>query len=312
MASIARIENALLAAVAGAIGPGCPPRLAAAVRHAVFPGGARIRPQLCLAVARACGDDQPALADAAAVAVELLHCASLVHDDLPCFDDAPLRRGQASVHSAFGERLAVLTGDALIVMASQVLAQAGSGGHGTDGTGSTPAEPPCAARASRALQLMLTIHAGVGMPGGIVAGQAWECEPRVALREYQRLKTGSLFAAATVSGAQAAGGDAEAWRALGECLGEAYQVADDIRDVIADPEHLGKPIGQDVALGRPSVATEEGLDAAMRLFQRLVAGAVAAVPVCRGAPMLRALVRAESERLVPPAMWAEQRLRAVA
>ncbi|MCY7315529.1 MAG: polyprenyl synthetase family protein [Rubrivivax sp.] len=294
MAAIARIEDALLAAVAGAIGPGCPPRLAAALRHAVFPGGARIRPQLCLAVARACGDDQPALADAAGVAVELLHCASLVHDDLPCFDDAPLRRGQASVHSAFGERLAVLAGDALIVLASDTLARAAS-------------DFP-----QRALQLMRTIHAGVGMPAGIVAGQAWECEPRVALRQYQRLKTGSLFAAATVAGAQAAGGACEDWRALGECLGEAYQVADDIRDVIADPEHLGKPIGQDVALGRPSVATEQGLDAAMALFHRLVAAAVAAVPACRGAPMLRALVRAESERLVPPALWTEQRLRAVA
>ena len=293
MASIERIEHALLAAVAGSIGPGCPPKLAAAVRHAVFPGGARIRPQLCLAVARACGDDQPGLSDAAAVAVELLHCASLVHDDLPCFDDAPVRRGQASVHSAYGERLAVLTGDALIVLASQLLVQAGH------------------AAPDRALQVMQTINAGVGMPGGIVAGQAWECEPRVALREYQRLKTGALFAAATVSGAQAAGGDAEAWRALGECLGEAYQVADDIRDVIADPEHLGKPIGQDVALGRPSVATEQGLDAAMRIFQRLVAGAISAVPECRGAPMLRALVRAESERLVPPALFAEKRLHAV-
>ena len=294
MASIARIENSLLAALAASAGPGCPPKLAAAVRHAVFPGGARIRPQLCLAVARACGDGQPELADAAAAAVELLHCASLVHDDLPCFDDAPTRRGQSSVHSAYGERLAVLAGDALIVMSQQVLARAGR------------FEP------LRALQIMQTIGAGVGMPGGIVAGQAWECEPRVALREYQRLKTGALFAAATVSGAQAAGGDAESWRALGDCLGEAYQVADDIRDVIANPEALGKPIGQDVALGRPSVATEEGLGAAMRIFQRLVADAIAAVPECRGAPMLRALVRAESERLVPSAVMAQQRLHAVA
>ena len=218
MASMARIENALLAAVAASVGPGCPPKLASAVRHAVFPGGARIRPQLCLAVARACGDDHPELADAAAVAIELLHCASLVHDDLPCFDDAPLRRGQASVHCAFGERLAVLAGDALIVMSTQVLVRAA-------------AEVP-----DRLLRVMQTIGEGVGMPGGIVAGQAWECEPRVTLREYQRLKTGALFTAATVSGAQAAGGDAEAWRALGDCLGEAYQVADDIRDVIANPE----------------------------------------------------------------------------
>jgi len=290
MASVARIENVLLAAVAASVGPGCPPKLAAAVRHAVFPGGARIRPQLCLAVARACGDDQPELADAAAAAIELLHCASLVHDDLPCFDDAPVRRGQASVHCAFGERLAVLAGDALIVMSTHVLVRAG------------------VAAPHRLLQVMQTIGEGVGMPGGIVAGQAWECEPRVSLREYQRLKTGALFSAATVSGAQAAGGDAEAWRALGDCLGEAYQVADDIRDVIANPETLGKPIGQDVLLGRPSVATEQGLDAAMRIFQRLVAGAIQSVPECRGAPMLRALVRAESERLVPPALFAQQQM----
>ena len=293
MPSIARIENTLHAALATTAGPGCPPKLAAAVRHAVFPGGARIRPQLCLAVARACGDDQPELADAAAASVELLHCASLVHDDMPCFDDAPLRRGQPSVHSAFGERLAVLTGDALIILAFQVLARAG------------------AAAPQRLVPLMETISSGVGMPGGIVAGQAWECEPRVSLREYQRLKTGALFAAATIAGAQAAGGDAEAWRALGERLGEAYQVADDIRDVIASPEHIGKPIGRDIALGRPSIATEQGLDNAVRVFERLVAGAADAIPDCRGAPMLRALVRAESERLVPKALLA-QPLKAVA
>ena len=106
-----------------------PPLLAAAMRHAVFPGGARIRPQLCLAVARACGDAHPALADAAAAAIELLHCASLVHDDLPCFDDAATRRGQPSVHAAYGERLAVLAGDALIVLAFQTLAAAARAGH---------------------------------------------------------------------------------------------------------------------------------------------------------------------------------------
>jgi geranylgeranyl diphosphate synthase type II len=293
MPSVARIENTLLAAVGDAAGPGCPPRLAAAVRHAVFPGGARIRPQLTLAVARACGDDQPELTDAAAAAIELMHCASLVHDDLPCFDDAPTRRGQPSVHCAYGERLAVLAGDALIVLAFQVLAKAG-------------ANAP-----QRMAPLLHTLATGVGMPGGIVAGQAWECEPRVSLREYHRLKTGALFSAATVAGAQAAGGDAEAWRALGDRLGEAYQVADDIRDVIDNPETLGKPTGQDLALGRPSVASEHGLERALQIFQRLVQSATDAVPECRGAPMLRALVRSEGERLVPPSMW-QRPLRAVA
>jgi geranylgeranyl diphosphate synthase, type II len=294
MATQARIENALRAALEAATGPGCPPRLLAAVHHAVFPGGARIRPQLTVAVARACGDDQPALTDAAAAAVELLHCASLVHDDLPCFDDAPLRRGQASVHSAYGERLAVLTGDALIVSAFEVLARAG------------------AAHPARLAPLLRTVAVGVGMPSGIVAGQAWECEPRVALREYQRLKTGALFTAATRAGALAAGGDADAWAGLGDCLGEAYQVADDIRDVAANPDWLGKPIGQDLALGRPSVALEKGMDAALAQFEGLVLDAIEAVPECRGAPLLRALVRAEAERLVPPSLRASPALRAVA
>jgi geranylgeranyl diphosphate synthase type II len=281
MAADVRIENALESALAHAHGPGCPPQLMAAVRHAVFPGGARIRPQLCLAVARACGDDRPQLSEAAATAIELLHCASLVHDDLPCFDDAPVRRGQPSVHSAFGERLAVLAGDGLIVVAFQVLARAG-------------AQAP-----DRLVHLLTTIAGSVGMPGGIVAGPAWECESRVSISQYHREKTGSLFAAATVAGAQAAGGDAEAWRGLGEWLGEAYQAADDIRDVVADAQQLGKPIGRDAALGRPSVARERGLPSAMRHFDALVRNAVEAVPECRGAPMLRALVRSESERLVP-------------
>ena len=98
------------------------------MRHAVFPGGARFRPELCLATAAACGDAHPALADAAAAAVELLHCASLVYDDLPCFDDAPIRRGHATVHTAFSEELAILAGNALIVLAFDTVARAG-GAH---------------------------------------------------------------------------------------------------------------------------------------------------------------------------------------
>ena len=279
-----RIDRALVAALASVDLPSGPPRLAAAVRHAVFPGGARVRPRLCVAVALACGDDDPALTDAAAVSLELLHCASLVHDDLPCFDDAPTRRGVPSVHSAYGERLAVLSGDALIVLAFQVLAAA-------------PMRQP-----QRLAGLIQRIASGVGQPHGIVAGQAWECEPHVLLRDYQRAKTGALFAAATMAGAEAAGGAPEPWRALGEWLGEAYQVADDIRDVAADPVLLGKPIGRDQALGRPNMAAAHGLLGAVAHFHQLVEHAAAAVPDCRGAQRLRALVRAESERLVPAAL----------
>jgi geranylgeranyl diphosphate synthase type II len=284
MESPNRIEHALVQALAVAEARGAPPKLAAALRHAVFPGGARIRPLLCVAVAQACGDDDPALCDGAAAAIELLHCASLVHDDLPCFDDAATRRGKPSVHRAFGERIAVLAGDAMIVLAFQTL-------------GASAARSP-----QRLAPLLSTIASGVGMPLGIVAGQAWECEPRVALRDYQRAKTGALFAAATAAGALAAGVEAAPWRAFGDCLGEAYQVADDIRDVAADPVLLGKPTGQDVALGRPSFATEQGLGGAILHFDRLVARAAEAIPECRGAFRLRALVHLESERLVPKAL----------
>jgi len=287
MKPISRIEQSLAAAVASGEQQGCPPKLAGAIRHAVFPGGARIRPQLCLAVAQACGDDDAELSSAAATAIELLHCASLVHDDLPCFDDAPTRRGRASVHYAYGESLAVLAGDALIVLAFQTLGAAAS------------------ASPTRLAPLIATIAAGTGMPFGIVAGQAWECEPRVSLADYQRAKTGALFAAATCAGAQAAGADAAAWRGLGEWLGEAYQVADDIRDVAADPELLGKPMGRDVALCRPSAASQLGLGGAIAHFDRLVAAAISAIPECPGAAQLRALVRMESERLVPKALSEE-------
>jgi geranylgeranyl diphosphate synthase, type II len=284
MKSISRIEQSLAAAIGMGEDASCPPKLAGAIRHAVFPGGARIRPQLCLAVARACGEDDPLLADATAVALELLHCASLVHDDLPCFDNADTRRGRASVQWAYGPALAVLAGDALIVRAFQTLAH---------GACDSPQRLP---------GLMLTIGAGVGTPAGIVAGQAWESESRVVLSDYQRAKTGALFVAATAGGAQAAGADPQPWRALGDWLGEAYQVADDIRDAAADPGLLGKPVGRDVALGRPSAAIELGLGGALAHFRELIARASASIPECAGAEALRQIVQAESLRLIPVAM----------
>lgn len=279
-----RIEKALQRAVAASGGADIPPKLAQALSHAVFPPGARVRPRLCLAVAAACGDDDPMLVDAAAAALELLHCASLVHDDLPCFDDALIRRGKLSVHKAFGERLAVLTGDALIVLAFQTLAAAA-------------VSHPLRLRA-----LMRTIAGAVGAPNGIVAGQAWECESHIVLAEYQRAKTGALFVGATTAGAEAVGADPSQWRQLGACLGEAYQVADDIRDVAASSLDIGKPVGRDVALGRPSAARELGLNGAIRHFERLINDAVESIPACPGASGFRSLIRHESERLVPEEM----------
>jgi len=276
-----RIERALRASLAPSLQAGHPPALGAAMQHAVFPGGARIRPTLCLAVSQACGEDDSALSEGAAAAIELLHCASLVHDDLPCFDAADLRRGLPSVQRLFGERLAVLAGDALIVAAFEVL-------------GSRARR-----HLSRLPQLLQTVCRGVGMPLGIVAGQAWECEPQLSLRDYQQAKTGALFAAATMAGAQAAGADGAPWRALGEQLGMAYQVADDIRDVALDSSATGKPGGQDLALGRPSMAHELGLEGALAEFHRLIQLTLQTVPACPGAAQFRQMIRHEAQRLLP-------------
>lgn len=275
-----RIEGALTSALSGVIEGGAPPKLSAALKHAVFPGGARVRPHLCLAVAMACGDRCPALADAAAAAVELFHCASLVHDDLPCFDDAPLRRGLPTVHRVFGEPLAVLAGDQLIVLGFEVLARA-------------------AAHASDALPALLRVMAaGVGTPRGIIAGQAWESEPRIPMAVYRRAKTGALFEAAAMAGAIAAGDDGEAFRRFAQRVGEAYQIADDIQDVAGSVESVGKPVGRDAVLGRPNVAQALGLSDAERLFDHLMRDAADAIPACPKPEGLVRWLRALRERLL--------------
>jgi len=282
MDPIPRIERSLAAALSlRTAHPGCPPGLAAAVQHAVFPGGARIRPRLCHAVAAACGAREHAVVDSTAAAIELLHCASLVHDDLPCFDDAATRRGRPSVHRAFGERLAVLAGDALIVMAFQTLCA---------GTTTAP---------HRLSRLLSIVAASVGPPTGIVAGQAWECEPKVPREQYQREKTGALFAAAAMGGAEAAGSDGTAWRPLGDGLGEAFQVADDLHDVVTDAGILGKPVGRDEALGRPSAVAELGIVGAVRLFERLMRAAIDSIPGCPGRVQLAGLLEREALRILP-------------
>jgi len=281
MSTTERIETALEQAVAQAGGWGSPPRLAAALHYAVFPGGHRIRPQLTLAVARACGDRDPEAADAAAAAIELLHCASLVHDDLPCFDNADTRRGKASVHVEYGEPLAVLVGDALIVLAFETLAR-----HATR----------CLPRMASLISVAAT---SVGAPRGIVAGQAWECEPTAPLSEYQRAKTGALFIGAAQCGAIACGADPLPWRALGDRIGEAYQVADDLRDVLCDAEELGKPVGQDAARLRPNAAAQLGVGGAKARLTELVDGAVAAIPPCPGQDELRKLIKAQTLSFFP-------------
>ncbi|MEM9145154.1 MAG: polyprenyl synthetase family protein [Pseudomonadota bacterium] len=291
METLSRIDRALEAALTRAAGQDAPPKLGEALRHALFPGGARVRPQLALAVARACGDDRPALSDAAAVSIELMHCASLVHDDMPCFDDADTRRGKPSVHRVFGEPLALLAGDGMIVMAFEVMAHASA---------AAGAEAP-----RRLAGLIGALARATGLPGGIVAGQAWESEPEIRLAPYHRAKTGALFVAATRMGALAAGADPTPWRALGDKLGEAYQVADDLRDALCTEAELGKPAGQDDLHDRPNAVARLGIGGAAARLEALLGEASASIPACRGEEELRMLVRVQAKRLTPSQALAE-------
>ncbi|PZX54416.1 polyprenyl synthetase family protein [Cereibacter changlensis] len=286
MALDRRIEAAMTAAIARGQGGDAPARLASALDYAVTPGGARIRPTLLLSVAIACGDDRPGVSDAAAVALELIHCASLVHDDLPCFDDSDLRRGKPTVHRAYSEPLAVLTGDSLIVMGFDVLARAGA------------ADP------LRALQLVSALATRTGMPMGICAGQGWESESQINLSAYHRAKTGALFIAATQMGAIAAGYEPEPWEELGARIGEAFQVADDLRDAVCAVEEIGKPVGQDVLHARPNAVKELGVQGAMKRLKDILGGAIASIPSCPGEAMLAEMVRRYAEKMTPGALSA--------
>ncbi|SPJ23031.1 polyprenyl synthetase family protein [Palleronia abyssalis] len=276
-----RIETALDAALRRGQGGDGPPRLAEALSYACKPGGARIRPTILTSVALACGDDRPCVTDAAAAAIELIHCASLVHDDLPCFDDADLRRGKATLHRAYSEPLAVLAGDSLIVMGFDTLAHA------------APEDP------MRGIALIRILAQRTGMPDGICAGQGWESEGKIDLRAYHRAKTGALFIAATQMGAAAAGQDPEPWEELGARIGEAFQVADDLRDALLDEAHLGKPCGQDDRLGRPSAVAELGVRGAVKRLDDILSGTIASIPSCPGEAKLAELVTRYAHKLAP-------------
>ena len=200
---------------------------------------------------------------------------------MPCFDDADLRRGKPTVHMAFSEPIALLTGDALIVLAFEVLAREG---------GVAP---------ERLAPLVGALARHTGMPGGICAGQGWESETEVDLSLYHRAKTGSLFVAATTMGAMAAGGEAEAWIELGARIGEAFQVADDLRDALLSEAELGKPVGQDEAHARPNAVTELGVKGAVGKLHDILGGAISSIPSCPGEARLCEIVSAQAKRLTP-------------
>lgn len=219
-----------------------PTPLLQAMHYALFPRGARLRPRLCLAIA---ADLQAeAQAGAAAVAIELLHSASLVHDDLPCFDDAVERRGKQAVHRKFGEACAVLTGDALLALSFRVLAQGCAQQSFVE-----ISEAACA----------------------LMQGQAQELSVDASLPAYHQQKTACLFAVAAAAGARAAGQDPTAFALLGERIGRMYQIADDLFDVGSPTADDSKARGRDVALLRPNFALAHGTGAAQQALAQALA-----------------------------------------
>ena len=257
-----------------------------AMAYACAAGGKRLRPVLLLEFCRICGGDTQA-ALPFACAIEMIHNYSLVHDDLPCMDDSPLRRGKPSVHAAYGETMGLLTGDALLNRAFEVAL----------GCGTLPAERTVAA--TRALADAAGID---GMIGGQVMDLRYEGE-RIdmdTLVLLQQGKTAALITAACEMGVLLAGGSEErlsAARRFGGELGLAFQIVDDILDVTSTPEILGKPVGSDAENGKTTYVTLLGLQGAKELAVARTEAALAALaPFGAEAEDLKTMARSLLER----------------
>jgi len=232
-----------------------PAGLGEAMRYGVLDGGKRLRPLLVLA---ACEATRGARAAAlrAAVAVELIHAYSLVHDDMPCMDNDVLRRGKPTVHVRYGEAQAMLAGDAMQALAFEVL---------------TPDDEPGlpAALQARLCALLARSAGHAGMAGGqaIDLASIGLALDEAALRDMHRRKTGALLQASVLMGAACGQADASAWEALaqyGAAIGLAFQVVDDILDVTQCSETLGKTAGKDEHHDKPTYVSLMGLEAARR------------------------------------------------
>ncbi len=229
-----------------------------AMRYSVFAGGKRVRPILCMEAARAVSLD-PAGVETAACALEMVHTYSLIHDDLPALDNDDLRRGKPTCHKVFGEAMAILAGDALLTLAFAVLS-------------GLPAAP-----GGRRARLVQELATAAGTPGGMVAGQVADLEgegrpPEPALLEsIHRAKTGALLRASVRMGAIYAGADADQLDALtryGEHVGLAFQIVDDILDVVESSEALGKTPGKDARQGKITFPAVYGLDVSREMAER--------------------------------------------
>jgi len=243
-----------------------PPLIHQAMRYSLLAGGKRLRPILCLAAARAAGGPESA-ALPAACAVECIHTYSLIHDDLPCMDDDNFRRGRPTNHRVYGEAVAVLAGDGLL----------------TEAFASVARTKPNRRYSGAAMVAELARASG---SLGLIAGQVLDLDsekkriPLKKLVEIHRAKTGALITTSLRLGAMSAGADARILSHLtkfGRALGLAFQVIDDILDIVSTKEKLGKSIGKDQSSGKATYPRLLGLDGARREADRLTRAARSAL-----------------------------------
>jgi farnesyl diphosphate synthase len=247
-----------------------PAGLGEAMRYGVLDGGKRLRPLLVLAASEAVhGHAEAALR--AAVAVELIHAYSLVHDDMPCMDNDVLRRGKPTVHVRYGQAQAMLAGDAMQALAFDVLTPDGE------------VVPPALQARLCALLARSAGHAGMAGGQAIDLASIGLALDEASLRDMHRRKTGALLQASVLMGAACGATSARAWRALsdyGAAIGLAFQVVDDILDVTQASETLGKTAGKDEHQNKPTYVSLMGLDAARRHALELRDQAHAALAQC--------------------------------
>lgn len=237
-----------------------PQRLLAAMRHGALGGGKRLRPFLVIESAALFGVSQ-ARAMNAALALECVHCYSLIHDDLPAMDNDETRRGQPTVHIAFDEATAILAGDSLLTLAFDLLARPEEGVHPATQLAMVNGLARAAGIGGMAGGQMLDIEAESGKPG--------EAE----IRLLQSMKTGALIRFACEAGAiigEAGREEITRMHAFGEKIGAAFQLADDILDETASPEAMGKKTGKDAGAGKGTLVGLFGLEKAETLAEELV------------------------------------------
>lgn len=237
-----------------------------AMEYSLMAGGKRIRPTLTLEFCRVCGGDVQA-ALPFACAIEMIHSYSLIHDDLPCMDDSDLRRGRPANHIKFGEDIALLAGDGLLTLAFETALSPESIQY----VGSQ--------KGAEAAYLLAKAAGSEGMVGGQVIDLQHENQhaPIEILLEMDRKKTGALIQAAVQMGCAVAGApekQREAAKKYASCVGLAFQIRDDILDVISDPETLGKPVGSDDKNEKSTYVSLLGMEKAQQLVDELTEKAV--------------------------------------